>query len=32
MTDKAALNRFALFGLFAYRVALRMGHSERAGR
>lgn len=32
MSDKTTLNRFPLFGLFAYRAALRMGHSESAGR
>jgi hypothetical protein len=32
MADKTTLNRFPLFGLFAYRAALRMGHSETAGR
>jgi hypothetical protein len=32
MSEKTTLNRFPLFGLFAYRAALRMGHSESAGR
>lgn len=32
MSDKTTLNRFPLFGLFAYRAALRMGHSDSAGR
>ncbi len=32
MADKMTLNRFPLFGLFAYRAALRMGHSESAAR
>jgi hypothetical protein len=30
MSDKATLNRFPLFGLFAHRAARRIGHSARA--
>jgi len=32
MTKPPTLNRFPLFGLFAYRAALRIGHPEPAAR
>ena len=32
MSDKISLNRFPLFGLFAYRAARRMGYGEEEGR
>jgi hypothetical protein len=32
MSDKTTLNRFPLFGLFAYRAALRMKHPEETAR